>query len=148
MPTPEPVALEYVCSFAQTTREAFAFLEETGFRLTEYREPSLTDFRDGWHLRYSSKSLALSMEYYDMELIITFSVGNRSATYWFIDKSLFANASGYGGNMFPLDKLGRAIATIAADIRSHYAAVLAGEPATWDTLQRLVMAPTAKPRPP
>ncbi|MGH8065287.1 MAG: hypothetical protein ACRERE_08640 [Candidatus Entotheonellia bacterium] len=80
------------------------------------------------------------------ELIITFSAGNRSATYWFIDKYLFANASGYVGNMFPLDKLGRAIATIAADIRSHYAAVLAGEPATWETLQRLVMAPTAKPR--
>ena len=146
MPMPEPVALEYVRSFAQTAREAFAFLEETRFRLTEYRQPSSTDFRDGWHLRYSSKSLALSIEYYDMELIITFSAGNRSATYWLIDKYLFANASGYAGNMFPLDKLGRAIATIAADIRSHYADVLAGEPAIWETLQRLVMAPTAKSR--
>jgi hypothetical protein len=146
MPKPEPVTLEYVRSFAQTARKAFAFLEGSGFRLTAYGEPNSTDFRDGWHLRYGSASLALSIDYYDMELSITFSTGDTSATYRFIDQHLFANASGYAGNMFPLDTLDRAIATIAADIRLHYADVLAGEPATWETIQRLGMAPTAKPR--
>jgi len=77
-------------------------------------------------------------------LLPTFHRGAQQAGYYFIDRYLFANASGFQGAMFPLDKLAAALRVVATDVREHYGAVLSGDDATWRKIVALLSAPQEK----
>jgi hypothetical protein len=100
-----PIALDYTRSLFELAKREFAFLTEQGFALVEQQPPTSASFRDGFHLRYALDPVDLVVDYYDMELVPSFHRGAERASYHFIDRHLFANASGYGGAMFPVDKL-------------------------------------------
>jgi hypothetical protein len=122
----------------------FAFLTEQRFDLNERRPPTTISFRDGFHLRYVRHPVDLVVDYYDLELIPMFHRGTQQASYLFIDRYLFSNASGYAGAMFPLDKLPAALHAVATDIREHYGAVLSGDDATWAKISALLSTPQEK----
>lgn len=79
-----------------------------------------------------------------MELLPTFRRGSEEASYYFIDRYLFSNASGLAGGMFPLDKLAAALRVVAVDVREHYGSVLSGDDATWGKIVALLTAPQEK----
>jgi hypothetical protein len=144
MTRPTPITLEYARSFFDLAKREFTFLTEQDFRLVEERPTQSVSFRDGFHLRYASHSVDLVVDYYDMELLPTFHRGAQQASYYFIDRYLFSNASGFGGAMFPLDKLAAALRVVVTDIREHYGAVLSGDDTTWHKIGSLLSAPREK----
>jgi len=144
MTNPTPITLEYKRSFFELAKREFAFLTEQRFALVEQRPPASLDFRDGFHLRYARHPVDLVVDYYDMELLPTFHRGTQQAAYYFIDRYLFSNASGFGGAMFPLDKLAAALRVVATDVREHYGLVLSGDDATWRKIVALLSAPQEK----
>ena len=143
---PPAITLEYVRSFLNIAKHEFSFLSDRGFTLVEEKPPSSTSYRDGFRLRYAGSPVAIVVDYYEMEFFPTFSRGSTEANYYFIDYYLFANRSGYGGGMFPLDKLAAAIANIASDIRENYGSILAGDETTWTKISALLNAPREKKR--
>jgi len=113
------------------TEESFAFLLKLGYQLVEKVIGESPSYKDGFQLVYSSVSIVVMIEYYDMELIITFKRNNNRATYLLLDQKLFNNISGYYGCMFPVDKLKPAIIQISNDIRDNYSTILMGDNDVW-----------------
>lgn len=122
----------------------FVFLREQGFRLTEAKPPTSISFKDGFHLHYSRRPVDVVVDYYDMEFIPAFCRGADTASYYSVDRHLFANASKLSGSMFPLEKLASVLRRVATDIREHYQLVLAGDDATWRKILAQLNAPTQK----
>ena len=139
-----PIALDYTRSLFELAKREFAFLTEQGFALVEQQPPTSASFRDGFHLRYAHDPVDLVVDYYDMELVPSFHRGAERASYHFIDRYLFANASGYGGAMFPVDKLAAALHAVAVDVREHYGLVLSGDDTTWRKIVAMQNAPREK----
>ena len=144
MSKPAPITLEYAQSFFGLAKSEFAFLTERGFTLTEERPTRSISFRDGFHLRYARQPVDVVVDYYDMELVPVFHRGVQHCDYYFIDRYLFASASGFHGAMFPLDKLAAALRVVATDIHEHYELVLSGDDATWRKIMALQNAPREK----
>jgi hypothetical protein len=144
MTKPTPITLEYAQSFFGLAKSEFAFLTAQGFMLVEEQPTRSISFRDGFHLRYARHPVDLVVDYYDMELLPTFHRGAQQAGYYFIDRYLFSNASGFGGAMFPLDKLAAALRVVATDVREHYGLVLSGDDVTWRKIVALLNAPREK----
>jgi hypothetical protein len=144
----EPITLDYARGFAMAARSAFKFLENRGFELLEYREPESASFRDGFRLRYRRGEVEVLVEYFDMEIGVTFVRGAIRAAYLLIDHEMFGNAIGFAGSMFPLDKLGDALEKISADISSNYGRILGGDPVVWANIERMANAPVRKARHP
>jgi hypothetical protein len=140
----KPITLEYARSLFELAKCEFAFLTEQGFALVEQQPPTSISFRDGFHLRYARRPVDLVVEYYDMELLPIFHRGAEQASYYSIDRYLFANASGYGGAMFPLDKLAATLHAVAVDVREHYGLVLSGDDTTWRKIVAMLNAPREK----
>jgi len=144
MSKPTPLTLEYAQSFFGLAKTEFGFLTEQGFTLIEERPTQSISFRDGFHLRYARHPVDVVVDYYDMELVPVFHRGAQQCDYYFIDRYLFANASGFHGAMFPLDKLAAALRVVATDMRDHYGLVLSGDDATWQKIVALLNAPREK----
>ena len=128
-----------------TAETAFAFLTTEGFTLTERRPAQTDSFRDGWWLRYESPGVEVRVEYSDMQFDVTFARDDVAATYLFVDREIFGQASGLHGDMFPVDKLEPVIHRVAAEIRAHYVPLLRGDAPFWDRVARLRQTPP-KPR--
>jgi len=79
-----------------------------------------------------------------MQFNVLFKHAGTTASYLMIDRELHGSSSDLHGDMFPSDKLAPTLERVATDIAEHYAGVLAGEPALWVKLTRLVEAPVAK----
>lgn len=144
MKNPNPITFEYVQSFFDLAKSEFSFLTEQGFKMIQDKRATGVSFKDGFHFRYFRYPVDIVVEYYDMELIPMFHRGKDAVSYYFVDRYLFSNASGYAGAMFPLDKLAAPICNIAQDIQKNYGAVLAGDEATWKKIMALVNAPKEK----
>jgi len=142
--TKTPITLEYTRSFFDIAQAEFAFLREQGFQLTEAKPPTSISFKDGFHLLYSRRPVDVVVEYYDMELIPAFRRGADTASYYSVDRYLFATASNLAGAMFPLDTLASVLRRVATDMREHYQLVLAGDDATWRKIMAQLNAPTQK----
>lgn len=141
LPTPRPRP-----QFLAQARREFAFVTTLGFVTREEHEGTYACFKDGFHIVYHSPKLQFRVEYYDMEFIPSFRHEDTCVSYCFIDTYLFANASGFAGPMFPIEKLEPVITRISADIDQHYHAILTGEPVVWRKLSALARAPREKPR--
>jgi len=128
------VRLNDLMSIAEAS---FAFLESEGFTLMGRSAATTDSFLDGWWLRYEAPLVQVRVEYSEMQFDITFARADVSATYLFIDREIFGQASGLHGDMFPADKLTPVIQRVAADIRTNYAALLHGEAAIWGRVARL-----------
>jgi hypothetical protein len=144
MKNANPITIEYVQSFFDLAKVEFSFLTEQGFNLLEQRRATGISFKDGFHFRYSRPPIDLIVEYYDMELMPMFCRGKEKVSYYFIDRYLFSNASGYAGCMFPLNKLAEPIQKIALDIKANYGLVLSGDNTTWGKIMALANAPQEK----
>ena len=144
MTKPPPITLDYARSFVDVAMLEFDFLIERGFTLSEVRPTQSISFRDGFHLRYSGRSVDLVVNYYDMELVPVFHRGAQQCDYYFLDQHLFANASGFHGAMFPLNKLAAALHVVATDVRENFEPVLSGDNATWQKIAALLNAPRVK----
>jgi hypothetical protein len=120
--------------------QAFAFLSSLGFRLTDSRvSPGNNARYDGWHRqwqrqRWLRKAIGLRLEYYEWELVVTFSHGNLKVDYLFLDRIMNNHSSGYEGTMFSPDRLPGVLPRIAADIQANYQSVLAGDAGTWSQI--------------
>ena len=139
-----PITLEYARVFFHVAKSEFEFLTSRGFELTEEEPPSSVSFRDGFHLLYVSRQVSVAVDYYDMELLPVFHRAKEQAGYFFIDRYIFSNASGYSGAMFPLDKLANALHVVARDIQQHYDLILSGDDAMWQNILAMFNAPTRK----
>jgi len=117
-----------------------------GFVVQEEHEGKYADFRDGFHVVYRSPDVLFRVEYYGMEFFPKFEHQGLSVSYYFIDKYVFANISGFAGGMFPIEKLEPIITSISRDIDQHYRMILGGESEIWRKLSALAKAPREKPR--
>jgi hypothetical protein len=125
---------------------AFAFLASMDFTLEERWVTGGDSFRDGWRLSYVSPKTRLVVQYMDMQFEVQFVRGELTATYLELDRDLFGRRSGFHGDMFPPDKLERAVQTIAEDVRQNYEAILLGEDGAWLRVARLKASPSQPPR--
>lgn len=123
---------------------AFSFLSDRGFSRVERFVTGGDGFRDGWRLTYESAELRVTVQYMDAQFEVHFSRGELDASYLFVDRELFGRRSGFGGDMFPPQKLGPVIDRIAGDIRNNYGEVLAASPEVWRRIQRQLEAPATK----
>ena len=130
--------------FLALAKKSFGFLESLGFRIESETEGTYASFKDGFCVSYVSKEVGVRVAYYDMELEIVFKKEKIAAPYLFLDHNLRANASGFAGIMFPHDKLAPVIETVAKDIEANYGAVLRGDAAIWQKVEKLVLAPREK----
>jgi hypothetical protein len=137
-------SMEYARSLMDVAKTEFAFLIAQGFQLTDQKAPTSTSALDGFYLRYSRNPVDLVVKYYDMELQPIFQRGSTQIDYFFADRYMFENTSGYAGAMFPLDKLADALRVVASDIRDHYRLVLSGDDSSWKKLIALLSAPQTK----
>ena len=80
----------------------------------------------------------------DMQFGVHFRRGPLDASYLFIDRELFVRRSGFGGDVFPPQKLGAVIDRVADDIRSNYGQVLAASPPVWRRIRQQLEAPSTK----
>ena len=94
----------------------------------------------GFNITYASNAVGVAVGYGAMELEVMFKKGKVSVDYLFLDHNLHANASGLAGPMFPLDKLAPVIAAVAKDIEMSYEAVLRGDAAVWQRIEKLIAA--------
>src|SRR5206468_3275248 len=104
------------------------------YKLVEQRKPTTLSFKDGFYLRYLRNELEVVVQYYDMEFRPIFHRDMIDTEYMFIDENIFSNASGFSGDMFPLEKLEPVIRKIARDIRANYQPILKGEDSIWNTI--------------
>jgi hypothetical protein len=144
MKNANPITIEYVQSFFDLAKTEFSFLTERGFALLEQKRATGISFKDGFHFLYSKFPIGIIVDYYDMELMPMFCRGKDKVSYYFIDRYLFSNASGYAGCMFPLNKLAEPIQKIAHDIKNNYSLVLSGDDMTWKKIVALANAPQEK----
>lgn len=123
-------------------KSAFRFLAAAGFNLVEERSTGGDSFRDGWLLTYESREMRVVVQYLDSQLEVCFRPRDRlfSATYLAIDREFFDRRSGFGGDMFPPEKLAAVIDRIAADIERNYQPVIAADPTVWREIQLRVEA--------
>ena len=126
--------------------ESFGFLGDLGFRIAERFVTGGDTNRDGWRLVYSTSTVSVTVQYFDMQLEVLFVRSGVEADYLLIDRELLGRRSDLHGNMFPPQKLAPAIDRIAADIRAHFGAILEGDAAVWTRIQRLLEAPKDKSR--
>ncbi len=131
-------------SICHATTAQFAFLEKAGFRLTKELWPSGDSYKDGFQLTFSSSSVSVIVEYYDMEVVIWFVKDNERISYLFVDHELMANKSGFAGCMFTRNQLARVINRMAEDIRLNYGAILAGDENSWKRMTTLWHAPRTR----
>jgi hypothetical protein len=127
--------------FLAQTKKDFGFLESLGFRIESESEGTYASFKDGFGVSYVSKEVGFSVAYCDMELEIVFKKGRIAAPYLFLDHNLHANASGWAGIMFPVEKLSSIIEAAAKDIEARYGPVLRGDDSVWQKIEKLVLAP-------
>ena len=125
---------------------AFGFLAERGYHLDDRFVSGGKSFNDGWRLVYVSRGATVTVRYSNMEFDVLFSRGGVEVDYLFIDRELFGSRSGLHGNMFPPQKLGPVIDSVAADIRDHFGQVLDGDRGEWARIKRLFEAPKPKVR--
>ena len=130
--------------FLAQAKKSFAFLAPLGFHIESEHEGTYTSFKDGFELVCASKEVSVRVAYYDMEFEVVFRKGRIAAPYLFLDHNLHANASCLAGCMFPVDKLAPIIESVAKDIEMNYTAVLRGDIAVWQKVERLVLAPREK----
>ncbi len=123
---------------------AFGFLAALGFACVERFVTGGVSFRDGWRLTYESVELQVAVQYIDVQFEVHFRRGGLDASYLFLDRELFSRRSGFGGDMFPRQKLGPAIDRIANDIRDNYGDVLAASPEVWRRIRQQLEAPTTR----
>ena len=83
-------------------------------------------------------------QYLDWQFNVIFTHETTTASFLMIDRELHARRSGFFGDVFPPDKLARAIDRVAADIRDDYSNVFTGEAATWAKLKRLRETPATR----
>lgn len=121
----------------QVTERAFEFLLQRGFHLDERWLSGGQSFKDGWRLSYSSANLRVVIQYLDQQFEIRFIRARFTASYFAIDRELFARRSEYFGDMFPPEKLEAAVIKIANDIRENYGRILAGDDDEWNRITRL-----------
>jgi len=133
-------------TICHSAKDQFAFLESIGFRLAKEQWPSGDSFKDGFQLTYTRSPVSITVEYYDMELVIWFEMGQDRVSYLFVDHELMGNRSGFAGCMFPRDRLSDAMTRMAEDTRLNYGPVLSGELGTWKRLITLSHAPRKKQR--
>ena len=125
---------------------AFGFLADLGFALVERWVTGVNSFRDGWRLTYEGPGTRVVVQYMDAQFDVYIRRGELDASYLFIDRELFGRRSGFGGDMFPPQKLGPVIDRIADDIRRNYGPILAGHDDVWQAIQRQLQAPKVKGR--
>jgi len=123
---------------------AFGFLISRGFACVERFVTGGHSFRDGWRLTYQSAELQVTVQYMDMQFEVHFRRGPVDASYLFIDRELFGRRSGFGGDLFPPQKLGPVIDRVADDIRGNYGQVLAASSHVWRRIQQQLEAPSTK----
>jgi hypothetical protein len=123
---------------------AFRFLEQCGFSILDERQPVSHDFREGFNIRYGRGQNIVEVRYYAMEFNVNFQNANQKATYFFIDKYLFDNASGCAGCMFPPEKLDGIIFEVANDIEQNYKNILEGDLSIWRRIIANLNAPVTK----
>ena len=140
----EPVNRKKSYAFLEQTRKRFSFLQDNGFKIVEEYEGDYGSFKSGFWLEYRTKLVEIRIVYGDMEFHVYFKKGSLRTDYLFLDKNLNANASGYAGCMFPLNKLALVIDEIAADIAANYIRVLNGEEMIWQRIEKLLNAPQEK----
>jgi hypothetical protein len=130
--------------FLAQAKTCFSFLSQLGFHIESEREGTYAFFKDGFEVSYVSKDVGVRVTYYDAELEVVFKKGKIAAPYLFLDHNLYANASGLAGNMFLFDKLAPVIESVAKDIEANYEAILRGDAAQWQRIEKLVSAPKEK----
>lgn len=119
---------------------AFGFLAGLGYALDERWVTGGASFRDGWRLSYSNSEMRVVIQYLDAQLEVRFSRGPATATYLALDRELFHRHSGFHGDMFPADKLERALTLIAADVSAHYGRILSGDEQEWARIAHISQA--------
>ena len=141
----KPVPYDEFVSICRDAKLKFSFLEQAGLHLLKEQWPDGDSYRDGFQLVYGGATVSITIEYYDMELVIWFqrNSGDR-IPYLFIDHELMANHSGFHGCMFPRNKLADAVSRMAEDIRLHYSHILTGDDDIWIKLLALLHAPREK----
>ena len=75
------------------------------------------------------------MEYYELEISITFNRGELSVSYEYIWHRILKKEPRFAGLLFSGENLRKAIAIIAEDIKKDFAAVLTGDNAFWDLIK-------------
>ena len=130
--------------FLAQTKASFAFLSSLGFRVESEREGDYSFFKDGFKIVYASKDVTFRVTYYDIQLEVDFEKGKIVAPYLFLDQNLHANASGWAGTMFDYQKIAPIIDEVAKDIEMNYGAVLCGDHAVWQKIEKFVLAPKEK----
>lgn len=123
---------------------AFGFLADLGFARVERLVTGGDSFRDGWRLTYDSGELLVTVQYMDAQFEVHFRRGELDASYLFLDRELFGRRSGFGGDMFPPQKLASVIDRIADDIRTNYGNILAASPEVWRGIRRHLNALATK----
>ena len=103
-------------------------------------EGGYASLASGFNITYVSKAVAVVIGYGAMEFEVLFKKGKISADYLLLDHDLYANASGLAGPMFPIDKLAPVIGAVAKDIETNYEAVLRGDAAVWQRIEKLISA--------
>ncbi len=117
------------------------FLVNRGFQLRERGLLAENNARyDGWHLIYEGAPVSVRLDYYEMEFVVTLSKGPVAASYFLLDKRLFAGASGISGSSFHVSALGEAMAGIARDLAVNYRAILDGADDSWSRIRELAEA--------
>ena len=138
------ITLAYIHSFFKLAKNKFSFLEELGFKLIKSDLPRTVSFRDGGYLLYKKSNIEIKIEYEEMQFNIVFRNSLQKVNYYFIDEVLFNNASGYKGDMFPLDKLEAVILFCAQDIQKNYLAIIKGDIGIWEKISKLQEKPREK----
>jgi hypothetical protein len=136
--SPKPYA------FLAQAKDRFAFLEGIGFKITKEHEGTYYSFKDGFWLHYECGNIEVRITYTDNEFCVSFKKNKLHASYLFIDTYIFANASGWAGDMFPFETLAPEIDAVAADIATNYLPILRGETGIWQKIEKLANAPREK----
>ena len=131
-------------ALCHAAKDQFAFLESIGLHLAKEQWPFGDSFKDGFQLSYSGFPVSVTVEYYDMELVIWFEMARDRVSYLLVDHEMMGNRSGFAGCMFSRDRLSDAVRRMAEDIRLNYGPLLSGEAGTWKRLMALVHAPRGK----
>jgi len=131
-------------AFLAQAKERFAFLKELGFQIVKEEEGTYQSLKDGFWLHYKNKNIEVWIEYADNEFCISFKKDNLRIGYLFIDAYIFANASGWAGDMFPFQKLAPEIDAVASDVAANYLPILQGEAGIWHKIEKLANAPKEK----
>jgi hypothetical protein len=131
--------LQATPDYAET---AFGFLTGHGFEQTERWVTGGNSFKDGWRLTYESPNIRVTVEYLDAQFDVQFARLGLEVSYFLLDRVLFNRRSGFHGNMFTPEKLGKVIDRVAADVRDHYGLTLKGDTQAWAEVDRARQQPS------